>query len=317
MSFDDYTVKDLADAGFSTLSEIDVAMAAVLNRLTNAGSAISFVSGKALQTNAITGYFETSNVSNTELSYLVGVTSSIQTQIAARGVLVGNNNWTGVNKFGDGGTTDYIEISATGHVHKYGAATTWRDEYGRISGSKLESPASDILWVNAEAAYQFKNSITYGTDYVVITIQLNHDRKLTAEICPHVHWEQTQATYNIATDRPHPNFIVQYRYQKQGGAKETSWTDLFVDPLDSDAGNAFSYTSGTLNQITNFPHITPPSGDGVSDIVQIRLTRDYLNTGAGLYGDAETGTVDFYVTDFDFHIECDDEGSNTEYSKSY
>ena len=72
--------------------------------------------------------------------------------------------------------------------------------------------------------------------------------------------------------------------------------------------------SGTLDQITDFTAITP-TGDGISDILQVRLLRDTANT-LGMSAGADPLTGDVHVVNLDAHIECDTPtGSESEYIK--
>jgi hypothetical protein len=201
------------------------------------------------------------------------------------------------NRFGN--ALNYTEFGADGTLRLYGTATYWLDEKGQLSGAKLVSPSSKIVQDDAEGAYYFKDSATTA-DYVWINIQFNHDRKHGAVVSPHLHWWQASATL--------PNWLVQYRYQQQGAAKTTAWTSMKYTT------QAFSYVSGTLCQITDFADITPPTNDGVSDELQIRIIRDTANA-SGLFAGADGLSGNVYIYDFDAHKECDGLGSNEEYVK--
>ena len=78
--------------------------------------------------------------------------------------------------------------------------------------------------------------------------------------------------------------------------------------------NVFTYTSGTLNQISHCGGITPPSGSSLSDIIEIRIIRDSTNsTGLFTSVDVYSGTVS--IKSADIHYEIDTLGSRTEYTK--
>jgi hypothetical protein len=201
-------------------------------------------------------------------------------------------------KIGDQTAGDYLNIAADGTTTLIGDATVYRDEYSSLIGQRLESPASDITQNNAEGSLTFDDGCTLA-DYVTMNVQLNHDWKLDSTIYPHLHWWQASA--NV------PNWMIQYRYQDQGSAKTTAWT-----PIKWSA-HIFTYTAGTLNQISRFGSITP-SGGGVSDILQIRLLRDTDNDSTLFDGDDPlAGDVDAVF--FDVHIEVDAFGSKEEYVK--
>lgn len=204
-------------------------------------------------------------------------------------------------QFGDVAHGNYAIFEADGTLVFYGDATTWRDELQPLTGSRLESPASDIALNLAEGSVTFQADATYATDYVTTSLQLNHDWMLGTVICPHLHWWQVSA--NV------PNWLLGYRWQKQGSAKTTAWTNLAI------SSHIFTYSAGTLNQISEWADITPPSGYGeVSDIVQFRVYRDTTNAST-LFGGADPEEADVDAVNFDIHIKTDTLGSREEYSK--
>jgi len=204
-------------------------------------------------------------------------------------------------QFGDVSAGNYAEFEADGTLVFYGAAQCWRDELQPLIGSRLESPASDIVLNPAEGSVTFQADATYATDYAFTSLQLNHDWELGSQIHPHLHWWQVSSDV--------PNWLLGYRWQKQGSAKTTSWTNL---PFNS---HTYSYSEGTLNQISRCAAITPPVGYGeVSDIIQFRIYRDTTNVSTEFAGaDPEDEDVD--AVNFDIHIEVDTLGSRQEYSK--
>lgn len=205
----------------------------------------------------------------------------------------------GVGPFGDVAGGDYAEFQSDGSLVLYGEATAFRDEFGPLIGARLESPASKIVTNAAEGSLTFKDSATL-VDYVVTPVQINHDAVTGAVVRPHVHW--WQASSNI------PNWLLQYRWQVNGTAKTTAWTNVKY------VSHAFTYTSGTLNQITGFGALTPPVGAGVSTILQLRLLRDTANAST-LFSGADPLTGDVEAVSFDVHIQVDMLGSRGEYSK--
>jgi len=154
---------------------------------------------------------------------------------------------------GDGAGNQSV-IESDGSLLFEGTATVFIDELGALTGQRLESPSSHIVTNNAEAAVTFKTTCD-TTDYIVMPVQINHFWKMGSVVFPHIHWNQTTA----AT----PNWMFQYRWQINGTTKTTAWLSFAYE--DSE----FTYVSGTLNQITDFPTITPPVGYGISDILQM------------------------------------------------
>lgn len=197
--------------------------------------------------------------------------------------------------------TSYTEFDVTGFMQAYGDATAFKDELqSLVSNAAVITPANDIVINAAECTRTFKATARYPTDYLATTHQLNHDWYPGTVIDPHLHFEQVNAEV--------PNFLLGYRWQKQGQAKTTAWTLLPFDDLK------FTYTAGTLNQIIDCGGITPPAGYGqVSDIIDIHLWRDYLNA-SGEFSGAETSGLDIEVKNLDSHKEINRLGSDEEYS---
>ena len=210
----------------------------------------------------------------------------------------GNGTFRGVNQFGNIAGGNYSEFEADGTLEFLGNATTFRDELIDITSRKFKG--ARITLDDAENTLNFSTTTDITDDYVYYNVQLNHDRKNGASVFPHVHWFQEEN--NI------PNFLFQYRWQRNGQAKETGWTNYKVTT------NAYTYVSGTLNQITYGAGITPPSGDNVSDIMQIRFTRDNSNEST-VFGGADAYTGVAKVTCADIHLETNTIGSRTEYNK--
>ena len=208
---------------------------------------------------------------------------------------------SGTAQFGNVASGDYSEFEADGTLQALGNATCWRDELQSLTGARLQSPASDVVENIPEATITFETGARYATDYVTTNHQLNHDWSLGTLIYPHLHWWQVSA--NV------PNWLIGYRWQKGGDAKTTSWM------LAKYSGSSFTYTSGTLNQITEFGTITPPVGYGqVSDIIQFRLYRDVTNVST-LFAGADPEGSDVEAVNFDCHMIVDTLGSRQEYVK--
>lgn len=201
--------------------------------------------------------------------------------------------------FGD--ADDYSQFEADGTLQAHGAATCWRDELQSVTGAQITSPSADFQQNVPEASVTAKTSARYPTDYITTNHQLNHDWKLGSAIYPHLHWWQTTANM--------PNWVLAYRWQKQGGAKETAWTPVKW------TSNAFTWTAGTLNQLTSFGAIAAPVGYGqVSDIVQFRLYRDYTNV-SGLFSGGDPVAQNQDIVNFDTHLEVDTLGSRQALAK--
>jgi hypothetical protein len=194
--------------------------------------------------------------------------------------------------------TNYTKFNNEGHQTMEGNATVWDDLLGDVTGVKVQGTGVELNVTESTLDYlDSANTLDYG----FFNFQLSHRWKLGSTIEPHVHFEQT----NNAV----PNWLIQYRWQRQGQPKTTDWTNYKVN------STAFTYTSGTLNQISDGAGIVPPEDyNQVSDIVEMRLIRDTANT-SGLFTGADTYTGTASVTSMDVHFEIDSIGSDTEYSK--
>jgi hypothetical protein len=180
-----------------------------------------------------------------------------------------------------------------------GDATCFRDELNDLIKTGTNNPSSHLVQDLTEGTLDFKNNCDLN-DWALMNVQVNHDWKSGSDVEPHIHWFQNANNT--------PNWLIQYRWQRSCNTKTTTWTSKKYTT------NACTYASGTIHQITSFGAITPPSGYGISDILQIRILRDTANastlfTGADPYaGDAE-------AISFDVHIEVDMLGSRQLYVK--
>lgn len=188
-------------------------------------------------------------------------------------------------------------VEADGTVKFIGDATVWGDLLGAITAIKVLGSGVSIN--DAEETIDFTTGASLS-DYAWVSYQLTHAWKLGSDIYPHIHWEQTSNAV--------PNFLIRFRWQKGGNAKTTTWTDYVCNTP------AYTYVSGTLNQICYGAAITPPAGYQLSDIIQTRIYRDNSNASTAFAGaDGYTGTVS--ITGADIHVEKDTVDSRTQYSK--
>lgn len=219
--------------------------------------------------------------------------------VYARSSVVGGGSdpWTAPIKIGT--VSNYTEIEADGTIRSAGEATIYNDMLGPLIGRALNNPGGRITQNYVEGSVDFDDNTTLS-DYAIMVLQLNHGWVLGTDIAPHVHWWQTGSAV--------PNWLVQYRWQRNGEAKTTAWTYTTPD------NHVYTYVSGTLCQITGFVDITPPADYGLSDIIQLRLLRDTANA-SGLFAgtDPVTGTV--ASVNFDCHVQLDMGGSRNYYAK--
>lgn len=130
-----------------------------------------------------------------------------------------------------------------------------------------------------------------ATEIAYIIAQLPHGTKSESSLSPHIHFVQDEAT--------EPVFKIDYRWYKNGEDPTGSFTTLTIDNF------IYTYTSGSILQIAEFPMIDGTGIDTVSSILDIKL-----------YRDDNVVTGDVLVKEFDLHYQIDQErGSRSEYVK--
>lgn len=194
--------------------------------------------------------------------------------------------------------SNYTAFDETGHQTMVGTARPWRDQLTDALNLKVQG--SGLALNVTESTVEFAANADYPTDYLYCNVQLNHDKDLTASIYPHIHFFQAEDHI--------PNFLLEYRWQKNLGAKTTAWTKLKCNTL------AQEYTSGTINQIAYSAAIAAPEGTAISDILQCRIYRDITNDSEAFTG-ADPYTAVVGVTAFDLHFQINSLGSTDEYTK--
>ena len=192
-----------------------------------------------------------------------------------------------------GAAPDYLEVATDGTLTLHGESTVWDDITSSLIGRQLSSTAGklDYDWEENAIVFNSAGDIAVVNDRLVWSFQYPHAAKTNGEVQLHVHWEQTDT---VARE-----FTLQYRIQNNGAIKNTTWTTVVVD---TNANNAFTYTSGTLNQITALKNIDM-TGASLSATMQFRLART----------DAVAG--DIRSTFVDAHVERDTLGSDDPFVK--
>ena len=197
-----------------------------------------------------------------------------------------------------GSASHNTDFDTTGHQTMTGDAKPWRDALGELLAKKRTGAriTEDLV----EGTLVFSDSCQVADDYVIINLQLNHDRELQGNLYPHVHWFQASANT--------PNWIIYYRWHENGLAKTTAWSPLKW------LTNSFAWSTGTILQISKFGTISPPLSSGVSPILQVRLTRD-TDDDSTLFGIADPVAGSVHALSFDCHLQINSLGSTDEYSK--
>jgi len=194
--------------------------------------------------------------------------------------------------------TNGLTVESDGTIKFDGTATVFDDMFADITKVKVQG--TGLTSNEAELTIDFSVAAQLD-DYAIVVYQMSHKWKGGSPINPHFHW--VQASNSV------PNFLIQYRWQKNGQSKTTAWTNHKCN-----TSNAFIYSSGSLNQITFGADIISPANYGISDVIQVRILRDTQNASGVFTGlDPYSGTV--AISSVDFHFEIDTEGSRTEYGK--
>lgn len=176
-------------------------------------------------------------------------------------------------------------VEPDGTITLRGDATVFRDAKIYLTSSKLganNKPDFD----ETNVGYLFPQSDTSEKLYIVI--QIPSDYKEATSIIPHIHWLQVGSS--TAT------FKLDYMWTNQGDSTSTFTTSA------CDSGE-YNYTSGAIQQHSNFPIITG-TGKKINSIFVARLYRDD-NFVSG----------DVLTWEFDLHYEVDSLGARTITSK--
>lgn len=166
----------------------------------------------------------------------------------------------------------------------------WEDFKFPVAGLRINPTTSkpDYDFVNGEFLFD-----PAATETVIGGDITNHSYKVpTAEWRPHIHWMQSQAG-NV-------RWQLEYKIIPAGATEPASWTTITTTTV------AFTYTSGTIHQISTFPAINMTGFNSSATDVKVRISR--------LGADAlDTYAVDARFIQFDIHVVIDDFGSTTEF----
>jgi len=206
-------------------------------------------------------------------------------------------------RVGDVANGNYTAVETDGTIVHKGNSTVWEDQRYALIGQRLDSPAGAIDYNLDEIAVDFAANADYPDDFVAISAQISHQRKSESDIRPHFHWDQTSDGF--------PNILIAYRWYNNGELIPSTWELVALD----DSSNAFTYTSGTLLQISSIP-LPAGLGEGkaLSSFFDIKIYRDTANAST-LFAGADSYTGIWRLREFDIHIEIDTDGSRQEFIK--
>jgi len=181
--------------------------------------------------------------------------------------------------------------------------TVWDDLRFPAQGNRMDVSAGRLDYDFFNGAIGYQQNARYPEEPVSMIAQMPHEWKEGSIIRPHIHWIQRGST--------EPNWLLAYKIIPKGQT-QTVETDFSGHTLLIKTSNAFTYTAGSIHQITNFGDIDMSLGT-VSDIVHFVLFRDN-DDFTGLFGGSDSGITE-YLTEFDVHYQIDTMGSNREFIK--
>ena len=177
----------------------------------------------------------------------------------------------------------------------------WDDFVVSASAVRLDSAATRYSFDTTNLGIQFDSDSRYPEEQISIIYQLPHEWKIGSDIRFHFHWIQSQSAI--------PNWLLDYRWFDNNEA-EPSFTRL------SGTTETFSYTSGSILQISHFGLQSSSGITGVSSNFEIKFWRDTANTSTEFSG-ADPVATDVRVKFFDIHLQQDSPGSDNEFSKTF
>jgi hypothetical protein len=185
-------------------------------------------------------------------------------------------------------------------VSDVNATIAWDDMLGPLNSSRIDSASTRYAYNFFNGAISFDDDARYPEEIVEVKQQIPHAWKVGTNAKPHIHWKQQSADI--------PNFLLGWKLSENGESDiiETNFNNFTFTTLQS---HAFTYTSGVLNQISDFPEIDLTAETTyISDVLTIVLFRDTTNASSAFGGSDPSSLVEM-VTDLDCHIQIDSFGS--------
>lgn len=177
----------------------------------------------------------------------------------------------------------------------------WNDMVSQAIAQNLDTTSGRIDFDYDELTINYENNARYPEEPLGVVNQLSHMVLEGARTFgAHVHWAQEEDA--------DPNFLLEWRYYNNGEIIPAVWTKALPDQQ-----RVFTYTSGTLAQITSFVDIEIPDVK-ISGFLDCKLYRDTTNAST-LFAGADGYSTPVRVKSFDVHVQYDSLGSATPFSK--
>jgi len=169
--------------------------------------------------------------------------------------------------------------------------TVWDDLKFPATAINPPGAVSDPTFDTTNVGYTFANG---STEVLYVIGQFPHARKPGTLISPHVHWVQEAEGL--------PRWRLDYKWVDNRATVPISFEPIYASE------NVFTYTSGSIMQMSEFPTIEDTEDYGVSSMIIMKLSRE---------GGAEEDTYndDALLSEFDIHFQIDTMGSFLEYLK--
>lgn len=205
--------------------------------------------------------------------------------------------------FGDVEGGNYTEIEDDGTIVTYGEGTTWNEISQSFVGQNIYVNQGRIDYNYDELSLDYTTTARYPNEFAGSVKQMPHERANNTNIRPHIHWIQNQ---NVM-----PNILIEYRAYNNGQEVPAVWVQKALTSAD----NLFTYTSGDIQQITEFD-LPASVGEslGLSGTFEAKIYRDSQNT-SGLFAGADAYTGSLSLKYYDIHYVVDMSGSREEFTK--
>lgn len=182
----------------------------------------------------------------------------------------------------------------------------WDDLSSSAVGSRIDTGTGRLEYDYFNCGVTFNSNARYPEEPLCLSLQFPHAMMLnaTSVLRPHFHWFQSQSS--------RPNFLMAYKKVLKN-TTITIETDYSNHNFLTPDHDAFTYSSGTLYQITAFAEVDI-SDMGLSDTFDIVFFRDSANA-SGLFAGADPVATNVIVKYIDCHVQFDSSGSRQEYIK--
>ena len=188
-----------------------------------------------------------------------------------------------------------ISIFRTG-----GLGLAWDDLRAPLTGQQLTISAGRLDYDFTQCVVGFSATARYPQEPIAMTFEFQHAKYLGGAVTPHLHWVQAKNAI--------PNWLIAYRWYNNGSDPTGAFTLAIPD------SSIFTYSSGSIMQLTNWLPIAAPANETLSSVLDVILYRDSANAST-LFTGADPYTGSAAAKEFDIHYQRDSIGSVTKSTK--